>query len=273
MKILTFARMLSVKKDIDPVYEIPFLDAFRGNFDKIRFVYAYLLFYDVGVALALSRLDTEWGTLEFVQQVSLFALTKRSRRGVERRHFRAKHAEWTATAGRSVYSEFYDCTVSHHSWKNSISALKKLPSFGDWLAFKATDMLERTNLVHAYKNSDDECLATWYGVPEEGWSIIKVQENYNNKREFLSDILQLKLRLPGGGFRQIFNMQEIETLCCKYKSHTNGRYEPGNDVKHVMNQMCAFKLLDTDLGPLIPQQRSLIEYVRSLKDEAQKHFN
>jgi len=29
------------------------------------------------------------------------------------------------------------------------------------------------------------------------------------------------------------NIQEIETVLCKYKSHVNGHYEPGKDTKEV----------------------------------------
>jgi len=118
--------------------------------------------------------------------------------------------------------------------------VQEWPQFGPWIAFKAADMLERcagSSLTFPHD------LGVIYKEPREALDILSETEGatptdgrspYVIWEDLLAYFADWKAPpdRAGGEFRAC-GVQEVETVLCKWKSHRNGHYRVGKDIREV----------------------------------------
>lgn len=230
-----FGRDLIRTEDLDPIYS-----ALVGSGLPLpvreRWCVAYWLFYHAGVACLASEepgMDV-WSLL--LRNVGSWP------RGTERRHFRGEAAvdallylQQRGTPERIV-RWLLGPPLSGVPFATVSGRAKTLPQFGPWIAWKLADMGERCLERSVSFSSDTMGL---YRDPRQGAALVATGDHKAEvSDETVARVVKaLELELAGClapplGDRPV-NVQEVETVCCKYKAQTRGHYHVGKDSKDV----------------------------------------
>lgn len=241
-----FGSVLLATQDLDPVYTAM---SVLSRKEKPRALLAYSCLYHLGSAGYLAG----FAGAQFWNLLALAAENKDRDwpRGTERRHWRGKAAIDAVTWFResfelpeqAVYRWIngaepdYEGTPRYPSFQNVSVEVRKAPSFGPWIAFKVADMLDR---VLGLQVDFSRCELGIYRDPAYGAALLLRgnEEKPANPEELKTVIAALlksrlgKMKAPPALDRFI-NVQEVETILCKYKSHVHGHYPPGKDTIEV----------------------------------------
>ena len=118
--------------------------------------------------------------------------------------------------------------------------VQQAPSFGPWIAFKVADLLER---VLGYSIDFSDCAMGVYDEPRRSAALILTGDadapiTNEDLTRLMSQMLQKqhlgKALAPPRRDRSV-NVQEAETVLCKYKAHVNGHYPLGKDTREVLH--------------------------------------
>jgi hypothetical protein len=287
---IEFGEALIRTGDLDPVYIA--IHGANLPVDQLkRLLLAYWCFYSLGASAWLS----EWKGVDFWDKMLLAARNDRSvppsmddlpaeswPRGTERRHFRGKKCvdaiNWLARQ-RGGPEDLIDYLSEGKTLAGVSERIQKWPMFGGWVAFKAADLIERV-LGVPIQFPDD--LALFYKEPRAGLDMIFYHEssaedlatkdtNIYVRPETMATGDQAKIVLEA--LRHWFvrfpapprndracNIQEIETLACKFHSHKRGFYPIGKDIREVRHGLkgwgaTADKLLAA-CPPEVPHDRA-----------------
>lgn len=259
MGVVTFGRALIESGDLDPVY-IGLHYARLKEPQMNRLLLAYWCTYHLGASCFIAetaKTDTAFWELlhaaarnnEPVPGLGIGGRWPRGfggrwPRGSERRHWRGQQAIDSAV-------ELQQRVVEHRSIHRFIDYLApdtgstftqvrdrvlELRGFGPWITFKVCDMAERV-LCRPIDFSD--CHLDFYDEPRKGAALVmhgdpEAPTTGEDVRKAV-DLIRVQLRkykAPPRGDRPI-NVQEAETVLCKYKSHWKGRYHVGHDITEV----------------------------------------
>lgn len=258
LRIEEFGRQLITSGDLDPIYTALVAAEKVGDLGRdqiLRWIIAYWCYYSAGVASFLSEKSGE----EFWHWMMVAARNEeeapaggRWARGHERRHYRAKIAIESVAALQSRYEEPESMARyiaqqegdSPLSFKTVSVRAQEHRGFGPWIGFKIADMLDR---VLGVPVGFDEAAVFMFKDPEKAAWMLWAERNpelannplYKPKREKVlhgvahylettfSDLLA-----PPFDDRPI-NIQEVETVLCKWKSHMNGHYPLFNDIRDI----------------------------------------
>ena len=234
LKLATaFGKDLIKTQDLDPVYTA--MVATRGNSQsRALMFFAYTCLYHLGASTKIAG----WDTL----QTAATNEGLRWPRGSERRHWRGANAQATIDYGRSKYATPEEVVKYWATGSLKFSAVsarvRELPAYGPWIAFKVADMLERVMFMPV---DFSDCALGVYDEPRKAAALLltgDAEEKITDAQ--LTQVIE-KLRTTLGDlkapptFNRIINVQEIETLLCKYKSHVNGHYPHGKDTREVLH--------------------------------------
>lgn len=219
---VAFGRELVLTEDLDPVYCILARAQLSPSTIK-AFLLAYWCFYDPGTASDITSSPDYWDAM-------MRAAQGRARRGTERRHFRGK----LSTVAVKFLRDQYESPVMALDWltlnARSFAAIagrvREWPGFGSWIAFKVADMVERVLKLPVDFSTDDLVI---YSEPLAGAKLIA--SDLPAAVALLEESLGEMMAPPGGDRR--LNIQEYETILCKFKSHVHGHYEVGHDTIEV----------------------------------------
>jgi hypothetical protein len=235
MGVIEFGRQLLETQDLDPVYVMLHHSGFPQA-QKERWCVAYWLFYHAGVSSQIS--EQKNGSFWKGCKAALVGP-----RGTERRHFRGSAAAATVDwfqSRRPAPEDFveYLCpTGSQETFHSVTSRALQVPQFGPWIAFKVCDMLER---VLGREVDSSDCDLLFFKDPLEGARRAAAHLGLAAP----GDAVQYLLKAFGGkappDFGRRINLQEVETVLCKWKSHLNGRYEVGKDSIEVAHALHKF---------------------------------
>lgn len=236
LDIHAFGEQLIVTRDLDPLY-VGLVEAKLPKDQLYRYLLTYWMFYHVGLSACLSEFEER----EFWDSALVAAENKdhhgpgvhglpglRWPRGSERRHFRgvkcvqavqtlAERFPKPEDAVRSLLKKQGDYVI--------METVRTWPMFGEWIAFKVVDMLERCAGVKCPVSSD---LILMYDEPYKALEILAKDQ----KPEQVFDGLLAhfaQFQAPPRGDRPC-GPQEVETILCKVKSHWNGHYWVGKDI-------------------------------------------
>lgn len=136
------------------------------------------------------------------------------------------------------------------SFPEATAKLKDWPAFGTWSAFKAIDMCERILgleiAAYGLMRIPDEPLKALSIVTDE----LGFGEDYGRTLKELKNHFG-KFDAPPNYNRKI-NIQEIETILCKYKSYINDKYYVGKDTEEIKNDLFMQGDLATTLMDKLP---------------------
>lgn len=252
LPIEDFGRHLITSGDLDPVY-VALKNMPIGPKQRARWLIAYWCFYHCGAASHLS----EHGGMDFWRQMMTAAINEQETpvggrwpRGHERRHARGEQGIGMVQDLRERYGSEPEKMVLDMEakakggilFKDMASIVKTHKLFGPWIAFKVCDMLER---VCGAPVNFDEAAVFMFKDP------MKAAEMLYRERHGITDpnvrvkmdrvvhpiVEHLKstftdLKAPPLGDRPI-DLQEVETVLCKWKSHMNGHYPLFNDIDEI----------------------------------------
>lgn len=231
---LAWGRRLIETNDHDPLYVGLVNWNVRGSRIR-RYLLAYWCCYSVGASWYISQQSGSrfWDLLETAAiNEHPTPINSRWPRAHERRHWRGQKCVESVWALRSTYKHPEEAVldIEHHarSLKDVEGIVTGWPQFGPWIAFKAADMLER---VLGSRIAFPDELLSMYKDPREGAEMAAPIMGLNPSEvlvEMLDDYQDLIA--PGYPGRSV-NVQEIETVLCKFKSALNGRYWIGLDTR------------------------------------------
>ena len=217
--------------DLDPIYPMAAMSIGDERVMK-RFLLAYWCYYDAGVSAYVAEQPSK----DFYR-IMLHGLGTWPR-GMERRHFRGEQAA-RALDGLLAYGgpeKVVDAMTQHRTFQGISRAVQAFTGFGPWISWKIADMAER---VLQYPIKFNDANLGIYKDPRQGAAFILTgDKTYKIADEQLDDVVKFMLvdfqhfKAPPYNDRPV-NVQEIETILCKYKAHCYGHYPMGNDSYHV----------------------------------------
>ncbi len=243
-----FAEELIKTQDLDPVYTILHHAEFPD--EKLhRWLVAYWCFYNVGTASVLSEIKDKdfWMVLNDATVGTVFP------RGTERRHFRGENALKSVADLRSRASTATELIRSLIPQNKSIGALAMMSrvqdwnGFGPWIAFKVSDMIERLGLARV--EFKPEHIFNMFDSPRKGAELfyknhLGTAEEYKGESSWVHVYIELTGHLINytapPGFERPINIQEVETVLCKYKSALSGHYNVGKDIKEIKHALLRY---------------------------------
>jgi hypothetical protein len=219
-------------------------------FQKERFTVAYWLFYHSGVSALLSEKmgHAFWDACQ--EQLTL------APRGTERRHFRGSAATKAVQALHSLYpdpEDFVEAMCPSQSTCETFhtvsSRVEKLPQFGPWIAFKVCDMLER---VLDRQIDSSGCIDLWFREPLTGAEKAATAFSLPSRDAAIQFLLE-KFHSWGAppDYKRKVNLQEIETILCKWKAHLGGHYEIGKDTYEILHGLRKYSSRSSSAAHLI----------------------
>lgn len=237
---VAWGRRLIETEDHDPLYSGLVRWDVKGS-RKRRFMLAYWCCYSVGASWYISQYasGTFWHKLRTAaENVQPSPLGERWPRAHERRHWRGQKCVDSVDWLTAKYNHPEEAVIrleQERTLKGVETTMGTWPQFGPWISFKAADMLERVlGVPVAFPNS----ILTLFKDPlKAAEMLVNVSgENWEGEgctpQECADELLsQLQhLRAPGATDRPV-NIQEVETVLCKWKSARGGHYHIGLDTR------------------------------------------
>jgi Alpha-glutamyl/putrescinyl thymine pyrophosphorylase clade 2 len=264
-KAVAFGRTLITTGDLDPVY----IAIYRTKFDRAmiaRWMLAYSCLYHLAASVFIAQKKGKafW---ELLQEAAVNEGLKWPR-GSERRHWRGRAAVECVAWLRKRYklpegaADMWAMPEMNgvRSCAKVLRNVQETPYYGPWIAFKVADLLERVAGVPVDFSQFELGV---YSEPRKGAALLLTGDAKSKitdaELRSVVDALQAKLgRLcaPPDNNRPV-NVQEIETVLCKYKSHVGGHYPLGKDtlevahgLQHLSFQCAAVKRMQTVIEPM-----------------------
>lgn len=236
LPIQDFARELLTTGDLDPLY----IMLWRAKWTRTRlcrWLVAYWCYYHAGLCCWIIDQYNYWPTMLKVAYGG-----KDYPRGTERRHFRGDLAVNSITHLRAQFehaSTLVDWLIEGGPTATGVmERAKRLYGFGEWIKWKIPDMIDRLNLSRirfVEENLNDMFSSSVAGAEEFARQMGLEQHPRETKlvyahRALLKDLRGLKAPPL---YDRPLNVQETETVFCKWKSHLGGHYPPGKDTHEL----------------------------------------
>lgn len=256
-----FGRELLRTGDLDPVY-VAIQRTAMDEPTKARLVLAYWCFYHLGLAARLAEIKTPKKYWDAMMEAAVNEHNEGEAppypRGGERRHYRGLQAISSMASLRSKYKTASDAIDGFYgpeplTFKSVTEAVRQHRGFGEWMAFKIADMGER---VMGLPIDFSDCELGIYKDPRQGaavaytewkqpivlahpdqppWDFPITDEALKATVAHFVTVFK-KFTAPGGPIRPV-NVQEVETIFCKYKSHLKGHYPIGKDTREIRHAL------------------------------------
>ena len=233
MGVYQFGSRLLKTNDLDPIYVMLYRSQLPRSVLR-RWLLSYWCFYSIETCNRILDHKDYWKGMQEAAASSSF------KRGTERRHFRGKLAISSVEflKAKSVEDWFKPVESRHPiSYSIVIDYIKTWRGFGPWIAFKVADMLDRLGFCQILFDYQAQSKIMMFDSPKEG--AIRVTEKYNGDREHpevwaVENLTKALSRFKAPpDYQRTINIQEIETILCKWKSYTNGHYQLGEDLNSI----------------------------------------
>jgi hypothetical protein len=240
-KAVEFGKTLIETCDLDPVY-VAVHRAKMTQPEIARWMLAYSCLYHLAASVFLAQFKGK----EFWDYLEVAAVNKNLEwpRGSERRHWRGHTSiecvNWLRQRYRLPEGAMYMWAMPNpdgtRTCEKVLHNVKETPYYGPWIAFKVADLLERVAGVDV---DFTEFELGVYSEPRKGAALLWTgdAEAKITDAELNQVVTQLqdefeKYQAPPRFDRPI-NVQEVETVLCKYKSYVGGHYSLGKDTLEV----------------------------------------
>ncbi len=225
----TFGESLLITEDLDPLY-ITLYKQRLPDMQLRKWLIAYWCFYHAGEA---SKLSESINYYEDMRNTVLYGS-----RCSERRHFRGaagiKSVNWLEQ--NDAVGTWFGNMINCADYNIFAECIQEAPLFGPWITFKAADMLERLDIGKMDFKSFDISI---YSEPLKGSSLVI----YGDEDHYIScqdiDIIVKRIQKELSSYKapptynRELNIQEVETMLCKFKSYKHGRYIVGKDIHEI----------------------------------------
>jgi len=264
MSVYDFGRSLIETSDLDPVYTLVHAAQLEGE-PLANWLLAYWCCYHMGTSSWI--VDQGKTQEDYWEALADVASSSEHPRGTERRHFRGKASKTAVIELRRHALSPSELVVGFLRPKKSEGLRMPLPSssngvprlssvmnrvkllrgFGDWIAFKVADMLERLEVGDIdFRPSD---VFSMFKTPREGAEELGRWEGKTGPGVYLWAynrlIRELGTLSAPPRFERPINIQEVETILCKWKSHLGGHYPLGKDTVEIRHALERYKTSPT----------------------------
>lgn len=250
LSVPKFGEALLETLDLDPLY-VGLVEAGLPLDQLYRYLLCYWCFYDVGVAAWMSEQEGAqyWSWMVIAAENRDCPNRERWPRGAERRHFRGTKCVGAVEELARLYSKpenAVEVLIEHTTCEEVMHAVKAWPMFGNWIAFKVVDTLERCAGVQLPIGPD---LVLMYQEPFKALEIMALDGSLSPEEHWSSILAHFAyFKAPPLGDR-FCGPAECETICCKVKSYWGGHYWVGKDIHEQRRALkgwgdTALRLLD-----------------------------
>lgn len=227
-----FGEDLILTYDLDPIYPMVAATDMDDDMRK-RWCLAYWCYYHAGVSSIIA--ESNVGNFYNVMRSGV---AHGWPRGMERRYFYGDLANNTIDGLEKFGSpeKVVDTMIQHSDFGGANNAVQSFYGFGSWIAWKVADMADRVLQIDI--DFSDTSL-NMYKDPKQGAAyIFKGDKKYPITEAELDWVVWEMEAAFSGLYAPPFqdrriNIQEVETVLCKYKAHCYGFYPYGNDTIHV----------------------------------------
>jgi hypothetical protein len=242
-EVIEFGEKLINTQDLDPVY-VALVNAKLPTKQLHRLLLAYFCFYHLGVSAFISEMEggTFWEVMMVAARNKLCGPDEinpdleydRWPRGSERRHFRGQKCVDAVRTFRSMAPNPEDIVGSFafndYELREITAYIQKhWPMCGSWLSFKAADIFERVLGIPIEFPNDT---LTFYKEPRAALDLLNLSPEAAANKLLLH--FRNKPAPPASSPRaRSCNIQEIESMACKWKSSLSGHYWVGKDIHEV----------------------------------------
>lgn len=249
-----FGRRLLTTGDLDPLY-IALWEAKIPRSQLCCWLLSYFCFYNAGLSCWITSQEDYWEAMRRVP-----ASGTEFPRGAERRHFRGNFAI------KAIHrlSETYPDPTALIAWlgeagpsaKPIMSRVKSLYGFGEWISWKVPDICERLGVMNA-QFVDEDCRLMFSSSLKGAAEIsakygLKGDPVWAGHRYLMRKLGTLK---APPSYDRYINVQETETICCKWHSHMGGHYPVGKDTEDIKHSLLRYQESSIAQQMLIPITR------------------
>jgi hypothetical protein len=265
-EVTAFGERLIETGDLDPVY-IALYAAQLPRAQMCRLLLAYFCFYHLGASAYISEYEGHefWEVMEQAAENQMppsgtdSAISfDRWPRGAERRHFRGDKCvdavKRISELGRpeSLIDSLVGVVaniqgVEDQRLSDVMTRAQAWPMFGPWIAFKVADMLERILGASITFPID---LTLIYKEPRAALDMLDMRPEQASS--LLLEHFDGFLAPPSGD--RYCNIQEVETVLCKWKSWINGHYWVGKDIHEVRHGLVGWGETASKLLACMPKE-------------------
>lgn len=144
-----------------------------------------------------------------------------------------------------LYFDLGACEGSFITVKDAMTHVKQWYGFGEWIAFKVADMLDRLGLCNIVFENATEYFFT---SPEKGARCLweesgrpRIEDGKNVCDWAVEKLITSleKFKAPPR-YERPFGVQEAETVLCKFHSYSHGEYRIGEDVDSLKSALLRF---------------------------------
>lgn len=290
--VTEFGRQLLRTGDLDPVY-VAIHGARLAAPLKARLCLAYWCFYSLGAAARMAEAKTDKAYWALMREAAAnVGEPKPWPRGAERRHYRGAqavdsmaelYAKYGSGGAQKAVEGFIGISVNT-TYSRVAARVQTHRGFGEWIAFKIADMSERVlgyntdfadchlgiykdprqGAAVAYLESDPDMARYWEGTHFEGagpWDFpINDSQLEATVKHYVRVFRAGKFKAPPDFTRPV-NVQEVETVFCKYKSHLKGHYPPGKDTLELHHSLAGWGDLAEQLRAQLPHAQDRLKGV------------
>lgn len=251
MSYQCFGKILLSSRDLDPIY-VMLHDANMDRDMLKRWLLAYWCYYSAGVSSHIAEADDFWAEL-------WRAHNEKWPRGAERRHFRGETSYKALLCLQSTDAtpeQIVDYMTGADNFQDISRRVQQFDGFGPWIAWKVADMAER--VLHLEVDFSNANLGI-YKDPVHGAALVLTgDENYPINPDELQGVVDdvvyvMRDFASPPWYDRSVNIQEAETVLCKYKSYCHGHYPPGKDTKEVYHGMKGWGKLSSRLRRHLPK--------------------
>ena len=258
LEIRAFGDALLATGDLDPIY-IAAHRSMGGESASDRgrlaaWMVAYWCFYDAGAACYLAEQGPAkyWGAmLTAAENRSPAPDGGRWPRGRERRHFRGAAAELAVEQLAHRYARpialVEQLGAAGPAAQSVMSRARAEHLFGPWIAFKIADMIERVAGFEVdfgdheaaprlfFRDPLVGALMTWNAWHDRPLDALLIGISESDAVAEVVREMMTWWRATGAPptDNRGCNLQEVETVLCKWKSHARGRYPVGTDIAEI----------------------------------------
>lgn len=236
-KPIAWGRKLIEAQDHDPLY-VGLANWKVDRYRVRRYLLAYWCCYDVGASwrISLETGNEYWDLLETaaINESGPRALgiadEERWPRAHERRHWRGQKCVDSVAWLRARFPDPEEAVMGLENASSLAEVEKRMsewPQFGPWIAFKAADMIER---IFGREIEFPPTIMSMYRDPKKGAELAG-EVLHASPEEVIDRMLVVYGAIPAPGYPgRACNIQEVETVLCKWKSARNGHYWIGLDT-------------------------------------------
>lgn len=239
MDVYEFGARLIRSKDLDPVY-VALTGAGLDRDLLSRVCLAYWSYYHLGAACYIAENPKKFWAymMKAAQNTDPAPDGGRWPRGAERRHFRGKQSTQAVQelSEHGKPEKIVNNWITGGTYSEVMRRVQKHRGYGPWIGFKIADMADR---VLGQPTDFSDCYLGIYKDPVQGAALVRFGDWRHpiSSEELKATYDELvkgfkKFKAPPYNDRPI-NLQEAETVCCKFKSYSKGKYWVGKDILEV----------------------------------------